>query len=56
MLQTPRQKPFAEFGNLFAVAQHDGILADEVDTRNMAVEIDAHGRPVEARGDLLDMR
>src|SRR3546814_19262223 len=40
---------------LLAVAQHDGVLADQVDAADMAVEIDAHARPVEAGGDLPDM-
>ena len=35
--------------------QHDRVLADEIDARDVAVEIDAHQRPVEPRGDLLDM-
>ena len=35
--------------------QHDRVLADEIDARDVAVEIDAHQRPVEPRGDLLDV-
>ena len=38
-----------------AVAEHDGIAADQVDAADMAVEVDAHARPVEPRRDLLDM-
>ena len=34
---------------------HDRVAADQVDAADMAVEVDAHARPVEAGGDLLDM-
>src|SRR5215471_14008129 len=56
VLQRPRQDAFAEFGDLLVVAQHDRVLADEVDAADVAVEIDADARPVEPRGNLLDMR
>ena len=36
--------------------QHDGVLADQVDAADVAVEIDPDAGPVEPRGDLLDMR
>jgi hypothetical protein len=36
--------------------EHDGVLADQVDAADVAVEVDAHARPVEPRGDLLDVR
>jgi hypothetical protein len=36
--------------------EHDGVLADEVDAADVAVEVDAHARPVEPRRDLLDVR
>ena len=55
VLQRPRQNAVAEFGDLHAVADHDRILADEIDAADMAVEIDAHARPVEPRRHLLDM-
>ena len=55
VLQRPRQDAFAEFGDLLAVAQHDRILADQVDTRDVAVEVDAQAGPVEAGRDLLDV-
>ena len=45
----PREGSLAEFGNLLAVAQHNGILADQVDTADMAVEIDPDTRPVQPR-------
>jgi hypothetical protein len=41
--------------SLNSVLQDDGVLADEVDARDVAVEVDAHARPVEAGGDLLDV-
>ena len=56
MLQRPGQDALAEFGDLLVVAQHDRVLADEVDAADVAVEIDADAGPVEARRDLLDMR
>ena len=52
----PGQDAVAEFGDLHAFLDHDRILADEVDAADMAVEVDAHAGPVEARRDLLDMR
>ena len=55
MLIGERQDAFAELGYLLAVLQHNGILADEVDTADVAVEIDADAGPVEAGGDLFDM-
>ena len=56
VLQRPGQQPFAELGDLLAVAQHDRVLADQIDAADVAVEIDADAGPVEARRDLLDMR
>ena len=56
VLQRPGQNAVAEFGDLLAVLDDDGVLADEIDARDMAVEVDAHAGPVEPRGDLLDMR
>ena len=55
VLQRPGQEPFAELGDLLVVAQHDRVLADEVDAADVAVEIDPDAGPVEPRGDLLDM-
>jgi hypothetical protein len=52
-LHRPRQNAVTEFGDLLAVPDDDGVLADKVDTADMAVQIDAHHRPVEARGDLF---
>ena len=55
VLQRPGQHAVAELGDLLAVLEHDRVLADEVDAGDVAVEIDAHQRPVEPRGDLLDV-
>ena len=55
MLQRPGQQALAELGNLLVVAQHDRVLADEIDAADMAVEIDADAGPIEPGGDLLDM-
>ena len=54
-LQRPGQDPVAELGDLQAVLDHDRVLADEVDAADVAVQVHAHERPVEARGHLLDM-
>src|SRR5262245_1884426 len=51
----PREEAFPKLGHLLAVPQYDRILADEIDTADMAVEIDADAWPVKARRDLLDM-
>ena len=55
VLQRPGQNAVAEFGDLLAVAQDDGVLADQIDTADVAVEIDAHAGPVQPCRDLLDM-
>ena len=55
-LQRPGQDAVAKFGDLLAVLQDDRVLADEIDAGDVAVEIDAHARPVQPRRDLLDMR
>jgi len=55
VLERPRQDAVAEFGDLLAVLDDNGILADQIDTADMAVEIDAHARPVEPRRHLLDV-
>ncbi len=51
----PGQDAVAELGDLLAFLQHDRVLADEIDTADVAVEVDAHARPVEPRRHLLDM-
>ena len=56
VLQAPGQDTLAEFGDLFAILQHDRILADQIDAADVAVEVDANARPVQPRRDLLDMR
>src|SRR3546814_16895200 len=38
-----------------SVLQHHGVLADQVDADDVAVQVDADARPVEAGGDLLDV-
>jgi len=53
MLQRPGQDAFAEFRHLHSVAHDDRILADQIDTADMAVEIDADAGPVEMRGNLF---
>ena len=55
VLQRPGEDALAEFGDLLAVPKNDSILADEIDTADMAVEIDPDTRPVEPCRHLLDM-
>ena len=55
VLIRPRQDAVAELGDLQAVADHDRVLADQIDTADVAVEVDAHTRPVQPRRDLLDV-
>src|SRR3712207_9091137 len=47
--------PISELGDLLAVLQDDGVLADEVDAADVAVQVHADQRPVQAGGDLLDV-
>ena len=54
-LQAVGQDAFAEFGNLLAILEHDGVFADEVDAAHVAVEIDADTGPVEPGRHLLDV-
>ena len=54
-LQGPRHDAFLELGDLLALAQHHRVLADQVESADVAVEVDTHARPVEARRDLLDV-
>ncbi len=54
-LQRPGQEAFAILRDLLAVAQDDRILADQVDTADVTVQVDADARPVQVGGDLLDM-
>ena len=49
------REAFAEFGDLLAVFQDDGVLADQVDTADVAVQVDADTGPVQARRNLFDM-
>ena len=42
VLVGPGQDAVAEFGDLLAVLDDDGVLADQVDAADVAVEVDAH--------------
>ena len=55
VLQRPRQNAVAKFRDLLALLEDNRVLADEIDARDVAVEVDAHTRPVQPRGDLLDV-
>ena len=54
-LQRVGQDALAELGHLLAVLQHDGVLADQVDAADVAVEVDADAGPVQPRRHLLDV-
>src|SRR5215831_1293991 len=56
VLQSPGQNAFAEFSDLLTFLDDDGVFADQVDTADVTVEIDAHAGPVQACRDLLDVR
>ena len=55
VLDRPGQHAVAEFRNLLAFLEHDRVLANEIDARDMAVEVDAHARPLQPRRDLLNV-
>ena len=55
ILQRPRQNALAELGHLHAVTDDDGVFADQIDAADMAVQINANARPIEARRHLLEM-
>ena len=55
VLQSPGQHSFAEFGDLLAVLQDDGVLADQIDAADMAIQIDANARPIKTGRHLFDM-
>ena len=54
-LQRIGQDALAELGDLLAVLQDDGVLADQIDAADVAVEVDADARPVEPGRHLLDV-
>jgi hypothetical protein len=45
----------AEFRDLHTVLDDDRVFADQIDTADMAVEVDADTRPVQPGGNLFDM-
>ena len=54
-LQRPRQNTFLKLGDLFAVLQHNRIFANQVNSRDVAVQINPNTGPVKARCNLLNM-
>ena len=56
MLQGPRQDALLERRDLQTVFDDDGVLADEVDAADVAVQVDPDTRPVQPGGDLLHVR
>ena len=55
VLQRPGQDALAELRHLLAILQDNGVLADEVDAADVAIEIDPDAGPVEPRRHLLDV-
>ena len=55
VLERPGQDAFAVFRHLHAVAQDDGVLAHQVDSADVAVQVDADAGPVQAGGHLFDV-
>ena len=55
VLKRPRQDALTKLRHLFAIAQHDRVLADEIDAADVAVQVDPDARPVESCSDLFDM-
>src|SRR3546814_15589507 len=56
MLKRPGKKAFLELRYLLSVFQDDGVPADQIDTADMRIEIDADAWPVKACCHLLDVR
>ena len=54
-LQRPGEHAGLKLGDLLVVADDDGVLADQVHAADVAVEVHAHARPVQARCHLLDV-
>ena len=54
-LKRPGQNPGLELSDLFAVTDDNGVFADQVHAADVSIEVDADARPIEARGDLLDV-
>jgi hypothetical protein len=53
--QRPGQDTLLELSHLLALAQLDGVLSDQIDAADMAIQVDPDALPVQPRGDLLDM-
>src|SRR4029078_1150381 len=54
-LQCPRQNAGLKLGDLPALTHDDRVLADEIHSADVAIEIHAHARPVETGSDLFDV-
>ncbi len=54
-LDGPGQHALAELGDLLAILQDDGVLADEVDPADVGVQVHPYQRPVQPGGHLLDV-
>ena len=55
MLQTPRQQALVELRHLLIVPQHDRVPADQVNSADVTVEIDADAGQFSREASLLDM-
>ena len=55
ILKSPWQNALTEFCHLLAITQHNCILADQIDSADMAIEVDPDTGPVQPCGNLFDM-
>ena len=53
--ERPGEDSFEESGDLFSLFEDDSVPSDEVESADVAVEVDADARPVESGGDLFDV-
>lgn len=54
-LEDPWEDTFLVFGHLYAFTNDDSVFTDEVNTTNVAIEVDAKTWPIQTSGDLFDM-
>ena len=55
VLQCPWQQALFIFGDLFAFFQDDHILAQQINTANMAIQVNTQTWPIQTGGHLLHM-
>ena len=55
MLDRPGKNALAKFGDLFTVFENNRVLTDQINTTDMAIEVNSYQRPIKMRRNLLDM-